>query len=135
MPMEIQFSDHGRGVMLRAIGAVSAAEYVNAVLTFMHGNRERLSTVRYWYSDHTEAHGLDLTTDDVQRLADVSLQLSRVNDVLSVAVCSPQRLHFGLSRMWTTFVERTGWKTNVFHTQSEAKGWLCKTVAEDLTFK
>jgi hypothetical protein len=135
MPIEIQFSDHGEGVVLRAFGAVSGAEYTNTVLKFFRGNLERLATIRYRYSDHAEANGLDLTMDDLQQLAEASLQLAQLNGILAVAIYSPQNFHFGLSRMWTAFAERTGWQKSVLHIQSEAKRWLWEIVSEDLTFQ
>ena len=135
MPVEMRFADNRLGVVLRTVGSISSKEFVDTHVAFLEEKREALATIRYWYSDYSEADAFDVTSDDLRRLADACVELARVNTIVVVAICAPRRLHFGLSRMWQFFIDKAGWTTQVFDEQNGAKAWLRKTVQEDLTFE
>ena len=135
MPIEIRFADNRLGVVLRTVGSVSSREFIDTHVAFFHENKRALATIRYWYSDFSDADAFDVTSNDFRRLADACMDLARVNTTVIVAICAPQMLEFGLSRMWQVFTDQTGWITQVFSEEDGAKAWLCKTLHEDLTFE
>ena len=135
MPVDIRIIDQGLGVMLRTSGTVSGAELVKAHEEFFLENMKPLSTIRYWYADHTEAEFVSFTADHIQQLTEIAVKISQINKNIVVSICSPQMLIFGMSRMWETYAERTGWIIKLFRERNEAKAWLREILHEDLTFE
>ena len=63
MPIEIRFADNRLGVVLRTVGSVSSREFIDTHVAFFHENKRALATIRYWYSDFSDADAFDVTSE------------------------------------------------------------------------
>ena len=47
-----------------------------------------------------------------------------------VGIAVTQDLVFGLSRMWDSMGEETGWENEIFRSRQEAEAWIMDTVKQ-----
>ena len=135
MPVDIYLADHGLGVIMRCSGPISGTDLVNTHVAFINENEKALSAIRYWYSDHSEAEFANFSSNDIRRLSEIAVDLSQINMGVTLAICAPRNLIFGMSRMFGIYAEQTGWLIKIFREQEEAKIWLRETIQKDLTFE
>lgn len=134
MPVTIEFADEGRGVVLRAAGLIAGEDLVSTIDKFVHRDEKAFSTISYWYSDYSGVQGSDVTSDQIRRIAEISVLAARINPRLVVAVCAPRALTYGLSRMWEMLADQNPWLTRVFRDDKDARKWLRSRLRQDLSF-
>lgn len=123
MPIEISYTDDERGVVLTGTGIVAGED-------FLASNREifsrDLATRPYGYIlfDANGMTGTAISAGALREAADQGIAVSRYMPHLVFAIYANSDLAYGLARMWEIFVQRSGWKTQVFRTRSAAVAWL-----------
>ena len=137
MPLEsshisLTFLDSGQGVLQKVREHLNTADLLAANREFFDRNLQEFSKCRYWLSDFTEVITSTLETTDLQKLSHVSLDASRHNPDLVVAICTSGDLIFGL---WEAFPDTTGWTIRVFRSLPEGQAWIREMVDDSLTFR
>ena len=134
MPVTVQLTDHGVGVVLKTHSPVSGDEIVAAVERFVGEESEALPGIRYWYADHLASGVMDASLDDSWRVAAASIKVARTNPNVAIAVCAPTSRAFVLSEVWRSLAQETGWEIRIFREEDEGKDWLRTRVRQELTF-
>jgi hypothetical protein len=71
---------------------------------------------------------LRVSAAEAQTIADHNRMTATLAPNAVVAVIAPLDHAFGISRMWETLAESTGWTTRIFRDRTEALAWLRKQI-------
>ncbi len=81
---------------------------------------------RYALLDFTAAERVDVTTGDLQRVAEEDRRDAGRIAGVAVVIVAPQTLVFGLARMWEGLVDAEAFDSGVVRTRAEAAKWLAE---------
>jgi hypothetical protein len=126
MPFSIEWTDDGRTVLCSGSGVVTGGEILRATETCL-AQPERFRTLLRATIILAGITELEVSADDVKRIAFLDGRLAALNPRAAVAIVAPQDSVFGVARMWEAYVEDTGWQTGVFRTLFDAEAWLGTT--------
>jgi hypothetical protein len=135
MPVTIQFADQGLGVVLRADNLFSSGEVGRELAAFIAEHRAEIANIRYCHSDYSGAYPKDSSSDEIGRIAEQCVRLSAINPHLVATVCAPEKLIFGLARMWEMLSSQTGWDIHIFPSEEEARLWTSEKLDRPVTFR
>jgi len=138
MPIEIKLLHGGIGVLYECNGALTGKDLIDAnnrILTF-DGEIKKL---RYGLIDETAINDIDISESEMLTIAAQDEKIaSLVPDGAIVAIIAKSAFAFGLSRLWESFIEHTGWETMTFRDRLMAESWIREKVKAnfgiDLTF-
>ena len=139
MAIEIKDMDGGIGNTIIARGVVTGQEYIETHKRYLTQDKEKLKNYRYSLCDYTEVTKFDIPTQDIQIVVNLSINASKANQDVVVAIVAHKDLIYGLGRMYEVLAEETGWEIMISRSMDEAKAWIKKRVKEkhrieDLTF-
>lgn len=120
MPITIQLTPDAMGIVVVGTGVVSVAEVLDAYEAYLRDHRPEFAAARYFFADYTDMTSGGLVISDVKRLAEFSIDASRTNPRLVVAVCAPSDLIYAGSRMWAALIRVAGWKVDVSRDRASA---------------
>ncbi len=140
MPVDFKDLDGGLGKAFNGRGVVTVQEVVEAVRMDMAQDLEKFRKYRYAFSDFTAVTDFRISADGVKEVAQVTLEGSRINPDMAVAVVAYDDLVYGSLRMWEMLNDETAMETAIFRDREAAKTWLRKRVKErfgidDITFE
>ena len=128
MPIDIKILHHGMGVLYDCCGALTGKDFIDAnnqVLTF----GEEIKQLRYGLIDETSIDDINISESEMKTIAGQNEKMARlVPDGAVVAVIAKSAFAFGLSRLWESFIEHTGWETMTFMDRSMAETWIREKV-------
>ncbi len=83
---------------------------------------------RYELHDHSNTEGINLTTDDMRKIASYSTKVKNIFKHSFVAIYAPTDLTFGIASMFQTFyeIEEHTIIVEIFRDKEEAKQFLMK---------
>jgi hypothetical protein len=122
LPIGYEYDPATRIVRIEISGEVREAELVDFAQklasdeSFAPGHRELV--------DLRELRHTEVTGPARRLVAGIFARTDRHADRTRVAVCAPDDLAFGLSRMYEAFRESSGLQLRVFRTLGEAERWL-----------
>lgn len=122
MPVDIQFTADGRGVVLEHIGDVDGSELATAIRK-THED-ERYLGVNYWLSDRTNCASYNVDAAQVATVAEQTKLARTKNPHILVALVSPTALQFGISRMLQGLTDKEITTTFVCETREKADAWI-----------
>jgi hypothetical protein len=122
VPVTLRYREEGRGVVLIASGTVTGAELL-AVNSEIYAP-ERLSVLEYQLTDFSQADAVEISGDEIRRLAAEDARAAREKPGLVVVVVPKTEL----SRMWAGNVEVSGARIEprICRTLQAAEEWLEK---------
>lgn len=123
MPFTMDFTSDGKGLLREGSGVLTGQEIIDSALQLL-ADEDRLCGLAYGRVDFTEVTSIQVTPEDVHRIADINKRMAKLNPQRVVVVIAPGDAVFGMVRMWETLAESTGWKTTVVRTAAEADAWL-----------
>jgi hypothetical protein len=126
-----EYTADGLGVLHRGEGVVNGADVVAASVEH-HRLEERARRLRYGFVDFSQVTELRISAAEVEAIAGENRRTAALAPNVVVAVLAPMDHAFGLSRMWETFAEVTGWSTRVFRDRVEALAWLRERIPNAL---
>ena len=125
MPYVTSYVDDGKGLHKNGSGILTGLEIFTSAM--QEGiNVERAQKLRYGLIDFSEVTEMRVTPDDIRRIVEVNRRLAAFTQGALVAIVAPGPLPYAMSRLWHTFSQDLGWKSNVFHTRVDALAWLRK---------
>ena len=74
--------------------------------------------------DYRKVKSMDLTTGDIQRLAEHDKRAAMINPHIVVAVVHSGDLGFGMSRMWQAYTTEFPFVSRIFRSMDEARTWV-----------
>ena len=124
MPVSVASMEDGAGLLFICAGKLTAKDLLDAKDRLLE-TPGRLEECRFAIVDLGLASSLQLSTDEVRRIAERDRELAAITRRgLPVAVLAPTDVAYGLARMWEVFVENTGWETIVFKARREGEDWV-----------
>ena len=122
MPTRYEYDPATRIVRIEISGEVREAELVDLA--------QKLASDESFAPGHGELVDLrglrdtDVSAPALRQVAGIFARTDRYADRTRVAMCAPDDLAFGLSRMYEAFRESSGLQLRVFRTLGEAERWL-----------
>lgn len=129
MPVELSFTDNGRGLLLAGEGVVEGSDIV-AIKEGLLSEIERLRGRSYWLVDFAEVNELRLSGDYMERLIEIDGEIAAVVPDCVVGLVATADSVYGFARMWEIKAEKIGWTTAVFRNVHDAKFWLRSCAAQ-----
>lgn len=122
MPIRIEIDAPANLRVVTFEGAITDADVIDTFSAYWQSaDYDPLLNEFYDCSGLTE---LDVTAEGLREIADVNLDVNRLEPVVKVAMFAPTDLAFGLIRMYQVFVEDSASDLRVFRNRSEALCWL-----------
>ena len=121
MPISVTIADDGV-VVLRCDGELVGMDFEKANQYIY--SAEFGSASRYQIVDFSGTTRLDLTAEDLHRLAVQDKAAAGTLGGVVIAIVAPKDLFFGFSRMWQVFAEAPGVTTAVFRELTSARDWI-----------
>jgi hypothetical protein len=122
MAIEIHYLDGGKGIEIIATGIVTGAEIIEAQKTIY--NETNLKKQRYQIIDRTNCQEYSVSSDEVQRIAELDNRAAAINPKIFIAVISPTKLQYGITRMWQSYLEDSCFTTEIFPDRQNADQWI-----------
>jgi len=129
MPVDIHFTDDGRGSIIIGRGRVSGQEILDAI-DQRFSSPVKVKAYFYGLADYTNVENFNVTNEEIVRIADKDEDASRSNPALILAIAAPDDLVFGLGRMFEMHAHSSGWEIGVFREHTEAVVWIRRKVKE-----
>ena len=126
MTIQINYLDDGKGIAIIATGVVTGAEIIEAHKEIY--NDINLKRQRYQIIDRTNCQEYSVSSEEVQRIADFDNMASAVNPDIIIAVISPTKLQFGMTRMWQAHLEDSRFATEIFPDRQSADKWIIERI-------
>lgn len=129
MPVEFKYLDNGLGFGFTVKGNFLGKELIEATRN-AYKSEEILRKNKYGIIDYSPVEKFDISTSDVEAIADLCIVASKISPVRLIAVIARSDLSFGYSRMWEMLSGVTKWERMVFRVKNEAEEWLKKRAME-----
>ncbi len=124
MAIEIQYIDDGIGIEIIATGVVTGEEIIEAHKEIY--SKTNLKKQKYQIIDRTHCEEYQVSSAEVQRIADIDNTAAKTNPNIIMALISPTDVQFGMSRMWEAFIGDSTFVTQVFRDRKRADEWVNK---------
>jgi hypothetical protein len=130
MPIQLEFSHEGLGVIYRCEG-VLGQQHFSVANDRLLASPERMRKLKYALID---AASMEPTIFSPSEMDSIVLQDRQIASYaapgLLVAVVVERNVVFALARMWEAFIEGIGWETKIFPSITEAQDWVRIRVKE-----
>lgn len=129
MPIKLKLLDNGIGLGFIVKGNISGKELIEAARN-VYKSHELFKKNIYGIIDYTSVEKFDVSASDVEKIAELSKEASKIAPYRLIAVVANDDLSFGYSRMWEFLSSEINWERRVFRLKSEAEEWLKKRTIE-----
>ena len=129
MPIEFKCLDNGIGYGFTAKGNFFGKELIKAARDAYRSGKI-LRKNKYGIIDYSSVDKFDVSTSDIETIAELSIEASKIASDRLIAVVAKDDLSFGYSRMWQFLSNEIVWERMVFRLRNEAEEWLKKRVME-----
>ncbi len=124
MPIELEFTDDGLGVIYQCEGSLGLQHFADANSRLL-ASPDRIKKLKYVivHGPYMEPQYFSVTQMEGIILQDRHIASYAVEGLL-VALVAEESTVLGLARMWEAFVEGIGWETQIFPSLVEAETWV-----------
>jgi hypothetical protein len=124
MPIQLEFTDDGAGVIYRCKGALGLQHFSIANDRLL-ASPDRIRKLKYILADTASMEAQVFSPSEMDGIVWQDRQIaSYAVSGLLVAVVAERNVVFGLARMWEAFIEGIGWETRIFPSIAEAQSWI-----------
>lgn len=120
MPYRIEWKD--RTVRWIYTGIVTGKEALDSNYEVYSDNR--FDDLRHEIVDFTNADGIDMSDQEVKKIAYMDKAATNSNPDIKVAMVGSPEMIKSISGMYAKYSENSRWKVAVFETLEEAEKWL-----------
>lgn len=122
MPIQIKSIDGGIGVEFIGSGIVTGADIITA--NKENYRNEKFSKQKYQIVDRTEFAEYQVSTEEIQIIAEQDKAAAKTNPNIIIALISKTDLQYGISRMYQAYVGDSGFLTEIFRDRKSAEEWI-----------
>lgn len=115
--------DQGTGLVMEVDGFLAGDEFLAAHRQFWRFNR-KFKSCKFWFTDYQFVTGTDLNSDHAKELTNINMNGARQNPKLVLATHAQSDIEFGMTRMWQTLAQDTGWHIKPFREREGAMRWV-----------
>lgn len=131
MPARLVELADGLAAAIVCAGQIVGGDLTEATRELVAWDDARLARLYAGLIDQSAATSFDADTGRLDQLVELDMQLAqKVRKGFLVAAAAPHDLQFGVSRMWQTLAEATGWEIQVFRDREAAVAWLRSRAAQ-----
>jgi hypothetical protein len=139
MPIDINDSDNGLGVVVIGSGILTDNEYLATYIEHLSQGEDKYQKYKYGLHDWTAVTSVEISNDAIAQIAYRCMDAAKINPDLVTAHVADKDITFGLSRMWELMSAETQWDIMVFRDREKAEAWIRQKIKEkarisDLTF-
>ena len=124
MPIEIEDTDSGLGIIITASGILSEEDFFNAGRRVLLKDGDKSNRFKYCLWVYTKTEQIDFSTPALEHIAEMFIKAMKVNPDAIVATVADKDLAYGISRMFEALVIEEGWEIDVFKSKENAVEWI-----------
>ena len=122
MTIQVNYLENGIGIELIASGIVTGEEVIEAHKEVY--NEENFKKQKYKIVDRTDCTKYQVYPEDIEKIAEMDDEASRINPNLIIAVISTTSLQHGMTRMWQAYMKNNVFITKNFLDRISADNWI-----------
>ena len=122
MTVQVKYLENGIGVEIIASGIVTGEEVIEANKQIY--NEENFEKQKYKIVDRTDCTKYQLYPENIEKIAEIDDEASRINPNLIIAVISTTPLQLGMTRMWQAYMKNDVFITKNFPDRTSADNWI-----------
>lgn len=119
-------------MLIKGMDIVSGKELIS-LITQLYEDTETYLSNEFGYNDFSEVRKLDITTEQVTKIAQLNLKYHKVHPEYRIVIYTTSDLVFGISRMWTALLGSNGPKTYMARDKIKAAQWLSDELGKTIT--
>jgi hypothetical protein len=101
MTIHVNYLENGYGIEIIASGTVTGEEIIDAHKQIY--KKETFKKLRYKIVDRTDCSKYQVYPDDIEKIAVMDDDASKINPNIIIAVISTSSLQYGMTRMWQAY--------------------------------
>ncbi len=122
MTIQVNYLENGIGIEIIASGIVTGEEVIEAHKEVY--NEENFKKQKYKIVDRTDCTKYQVYPEDIEKIAEIDDEASRINPNLLIAVISTTSLQHGMTRMWQAYMKNNVFITKNFQDRISADNWI-----------
>ena len=122
MTIQVNYLENGIGIEIIASGIVTGEEVIEAHKEIY--NEENFKKQKYKIVDRTDCTKYQVYPEDIEKIAEIDDEASRINPNLLIAVISTTSLQHGMTRMWQAYMKNNVFITKNFQDRISADNWI-----------
>jgi len=122
MTIQVNYLENGIGIEIIASGIVTGEEVIEAHKEIY--NEENFKKQKYKIVDRTDCTKYQVYSEDIEKIAEMDDEASRINPNLIIAVISTTSLQHGMTRMWQAYMKNNVYITKNFLDRISADNWI-----------
>jgi hypothetical protein len=122
MTIQVNYLENGIGIEIIASGIVTGEEVIEAHKEIY--NEENFKKQKYKIVDRTDCTEYQVYAEDIEKIAEMDDEASRINPNLIIAVVSTTSLQHGMTIMWQAYLNNNVYITKNFLDRISADNWI-----------
>ncbi len=122
MPLNLKYIDDAKGIYVTLEGKVTLDDLKAGALEAY--SEEHIQNQIYQIIDFTSCSSFDLSSSDMQEIAKIDIEASKINPNIKIAIIAPSDLAFGMCRVYEAYADETGFDIMVLRSREEAASWI-----------
>ena len=122
MTIQVNYLENGIGIEIIASGIVTGEEVIEAHKEIY--NEENFKKQKYKIVDRTDCTKYQVYPEDIEKIAEMDDEASRINPNLIIAVISTTSLQHGMTRMWQAYMKNNVFIAKNFLDRISADNWI-----------
>ena len=128
MPVEYEFLDKNKGVLIRGYGHVEGVDMIKAMQEIFN-DEETIKSFKYGIVDYSEVDNFNISHDQIFSLSMIHIDASKLNPNIVVGFAINKPLIYGLVRIWMVYANMTGWTVNIKKDLPAIQKWVNESVS------
>lgn len=124
MCIKVNILENGEGIEILATEVVTGREIIQAMEEKY--DNAHISKQKYHIIDKSKCTEYNVTSQDVQSIANFDIKASEINPHIVMAVIESEYLQFSLTKLWQKHIEDYVFKTKSFVNRKAALEWIEK---------
>ena len=122
MTIHVNYLKNGYGIEIIASGTVTGEEIIDAHKQIY--KKETFKKLRYKIVDRTDCSKYQVYPDEIEKIAVMDDDASKINPNIIIAVISTTSLQYGMTRMWQAYLTNNLFITRNFSDRISADKWV-----------
>ena len=122
MTVQVKYLENDIGIEIIASGIVTGEEVIEAHKEIY--NEENFKKQKYKIVDRTDCTKYQVFPENIEEIAEMDDEASRINPNLIIAVISTTSIQHGMTRMWQAYMKNNVYITKNFQDRISADNWI-----------
>jgi len=122
MTVQVEYLENGIGIEIIESGIVTGEEVIEAHKEIY--NEENFKKQKYKIVDRTDCTKYQVYPENIEKIAEIDDEASRINPNLIIAVISTTPLQHGMTELWRAYMKNDVFITKNFPDRTSADNWI-----------